>query len=311
MLLRPFRFGTGVFGAASAAEYGDAAKRVEDLGYSTFLLPDHFDSQDGLAPVPALVSAAHATKALRVGSLVFDNDFRHPTMLAKEAATIDLLTDGRLDFGIGAGWNKEEYDQIGLAFESAAVRVARLTEAVTLIKQLWTGEPVTFRGEHYQVTNLINYPVPHQDPHPPIFVGGGGRQLLTMAAREANIVGVVAKALPAGGLNVAEDSEVVLDRKIRWVREAAGDRFDQIELNMLVWKVVVTDKPQTTAAEVATTFGLTTEQVLASPYFLIGSVDGIAQRLVSLRAKYGISYIAVFPEDMNVFAPVVSRLVGT
>lgn len=309
-MTHPFRFGTGVFTASSAQKFAESAKRVESLGYDVFVVPDHFHTE-GLAPVPALLAAANATDHLRVGSTVFDNDFRHPALLAKEAATVDLLTSGRLEFGIGAGWKKKEYDQVGLTWDPASVRVSRLEEAVKLIKSLWTGAPVTFHGSHYRVTDLINYPQPAQRPHPPIFIGGGGRRLLSMAAREADIVGIIARALPEGGLDVSADTEAVLREKIDWVRNAAGNRIADIELQSLIWKVVVTDHRESHARQVADAHRLPEEHVLQSPYFLIGTVDSIAEQLIAQRSAFGLSYFVVYPEDLEAFAPVVARLRGT
>lgn len=309
-LTRPFRFGTGLFKASSAREFADGARRIESLGYDVFVVPDHFHT-DGLGPVAALLAAANATQSLRVGSTVFDNDFRHPALLAKEAATLDLLSEGRLEFGLGAGWKKKEYDQVGLSWDEAAVRVSRLEEAIQLIKRLWSGVPVTFHGDYYHVTDLVNYPAPVQKPHPPIFVGGGGRRLLSIAAREADIVGIIARALPEGGLDVAADSEAMLRQKVDWVRAAAGERLESIELQSLIWKVAVTDRRETQAEQVARAFGRSTEHVLGSPYFLIGSVDAIAEQLQAQRSDYGLSYFVVYPEDFEAFAPVVARLSGS
>lgn len=306
---RPFRFGTGVFATPSAQQFADSARRIESLGYDVFVVPDHFHSE-GLAPVPALLAAANATTDLRVGSTVFDNDFRHPALLAKEAATLDLLSDGRLEFGLGAGWKKREYDQVGLTWDEARVRVSRLGEAIQLIKRLWSGAPVTYHGEHYRVTDLVNYPRPVQKPHPPVFIGGGGERLLSMAAREADIVGVIARALPGGGLDVAADSHALLRRKVEWVRAAAGDRLAEIELQSLVWKVAVTDHPDSRADQVARAYGLPIEHVLNSPYFLIGSVDTIVEQLLEQSDTYGLSYFVVYPEDFEAFAPVVAKLRG-
>lgn len=309
-MARPFRFGTGIFATSSAQAFADSAKRIESLGYDVFVMPDHFHTE-GLAPVPALLAAANATRDLRVGSTVFDNDFRHPALLAKEAATLDLLSAGRLEFGLGAGWKKKEYDQVGLTWDEAGVRVSRLEEAIQLIKRLWSGAPVTFHGEHYHVTDLVNYPRPVQTPHPPVFIGGGGRRLLSIAAKEADIVGFIAKALPRGGLDVGADSDALLRQKIEWVREAAGERMSAIELQSLIWKVAVTDNRESRAGEVARAYGLPLEHVLGSPYFLIGSADAIVEQLLAQRTTYGLSYFVVYPEDFDAFAPVVARLRGT
>jgi probable F420-dependent oxidoreductase len=308
--LRPFRFGAGAFVTGSRVEWEEQARRVEALGYDTLLMPDHFDPHL-FALTPAVVAAALATTTLRVGSIVYDNDFRHPAMLAKETATIDVLTDGRLEVGIGAGWKKGEYDQASIPFDPPGTRAGRLEEAVRIIKGLWDGGPFTFTGRHYSIQEMENGPRPVQRPHPPIHIGAGGKRLLSFAAREADIIGIIAQSLPAGGLDVASDSEERLARQVGWVREAAGERFDQLELGALVWKVAVTDDPRGVAEEIAATSGVTPEHVLGSPYFLVGSVDGIVERLVMLRERFGLSYYSIFPNDVEAFAPLVARLSGT
>jgi probable F420-dependent oxidoreductase len=306
---RPFRFGACALSATSSAEWAERARRTEALGYATFVIPDHFGPS--FAPIPALTAAALATTSLRVCCGVFDNDFRHPAVLAREAATLDLLSDGRFEFGIGAGYNKEEdYDRTGIPFDSPSVRVERLEEAVQLIKRLWEGPPVTFSGHHYQVQNLKGFPRPVQRPHPPIYIGAGGKRLLSFAAREADIVGLIAQALPAGGLAIAADTEAVLAQKVGWVREAARERIGQIELALLLFNVEVTAMRGAGADEAARPRGLTPDQVLASPYFQVGSVDTIADNLVSLRERFSISYFCVFPHDVDEFAPVVAKLAG-
>jgi probable F420-dependent oxidoreductase len=306
---RPFRFAAGGFTAVSKHAWAEYARRVEALGYATLLVPDHVANVP-FAPVPALVAAADATTTLRVTCTVFANDFRHPAVLAKEAATADVLTDGRFEFGLGAGLDKAEYDQAGLPFDPPAVRVARMEEGLRVIKALWTGEPVHHQGTYYTIAGLVGAPAPVQRPHPPIFVGGGGKRLLSCAAREATIVGILPKALSGGGLDWAASTEAILAEKVGWVREAAGDRFAALELALLVFKVVVTDHSRGATEQVGRGFGLTPEQVLAAPDFLIGSVDQIVERLHGLRDRYGISYVSVFPEDMEAFAPVVARLAG-
>lgn len=309
-MARPFRFGGGLLNAASAAEWADAARALESSGYDVLWTGDHF-SPNLLAPVPALLAAAQATSRLRVACTVFDNDFRHPAALAKEVATVDLLSNGRFEFGIGAGYNKAEYDAVGLAFETPAVRVSRLTEALLIIKGLWGESPFSFSGRHYCITNLDSQPKPLQRPHPPIFIGSGGKRLLTFAAREANIVAVGPRgARPGGGINLEEETEEWLGEKTKWVREAAGDRFDDLELAMLVWAVVITDDPRSAAERLAEQRSRPVDEILASPYFLIGTLDEIVERLEDLRARFGISYFSVFPRDTRTFAPVVERLAG-
>ncbi|MHB8647734.1 MAG: TIGR03621 family F420-dependent LLM class oxidoreductase [Thermomicrobiales bacterium] len=316
---RPFRFVTGAPVTASVAEYTESARRVEALGYSTFTTGDHFVS--GFEAGPAMTAAALATSTLHVTCTVFDNDFRHPALLAKVAATVDVLSGGRLELGIGAGWRKSEYDQVGIPFDPPGVRVSRMEEAVHIIKGLWSDGPFTFSGRHYTISELDGVPKPVQRPHPPIFIGGGGKRLLSFAAREADIVGLLGQALPGGGLDMIV-SEAALAEKVGWVRAAAGERFDQLELSMLMWSVVVTDNRHSAAerladsgagglaARLAGTRGVTAEQVLACPYFLIGSIEQIVEQLLALRARHGISYIEVFSHDMEAFAPVVARLAG-
>src|SRR5207253_1770645 len=239
--MRPFRFGINVRTAASQAEWADKARKVEALGYAVLLVPDHL--ADLLAPFPALAAAAAATTRLRVGTAVLNNDFRHPALLAREAATLDVLSDGRLELGLGAGHMQSEYEQAGLAFDPGALRVERLGEAVVIAKRLLEGESVTFAGRHYRVTNHTIHPLPVQRPRPPIFIGGSAPRLLALAAKEADIVGLTGIAFRRSGAvrDVSDWKAAVVDERVRLVREVAGDRFDCIELNALVQRVVVTD----------------------------------------------------------------------
>ena len=307
-MVRPFRFGIVSAETESGGAWTEFARRAEALGYATLLVPDHYFTQ--LAPVPAMMAAAAVTTTLRVGCTVFANDFRHPALLAKEAATLDVLSGGRLEFGIGAGWWKGEYDQVGIPFDPPAVRVARMEEGLRVIKGLWEEEPVTFAGAYYTISGLEGTPKPVQRPHPPIYVGGAGKRLLSWAAREADIVGFVSRARPEGGIDWTEGTEDALARKLGWVRAAAGDRIDQIELALLFQGTAVTDRPQAAAAKLAPEFGLTAEQVLASTEFALGSVDQIVERLLALRERHGISYFKVGYPQMEAFAPVLARLAG-
>src|SRR5260370_27161029 len=187
-LMKRFRFGVQVSQVESAPQWRDKARKLEDLGFSTLFMPDHFGQE--LAPLPAIAMAAAHTTTLRVGSLVFDNDYKHPAILAKEAATIDLLCDGRLELGIGAGWMRTDYDQLGLPYDSPPVRVDRFEEALHVIKQGFTGEQFTYRGAHYRITDYASWPKPVQQPGPPLLIGGGRQRVLSIAAREADIVGI-------------------------------------------------------------------------------------------------------------------------
>jgi len=305
--LRPFRFGGSSHASATAAEYAEAARRVEDLGYDTFVMPDHFE-QGWFAVGPALVAAACATTTLRVGSLVYCNNFRHPALLAREAATVDVLSEGRLEFGIGAGYYLPEYSQTGIELPPAPARVESLRETLTIIKGLWSSGPLTFGGEHYSIAEMEGWPKPIQQPHPPIQVGGGRKRMLELAAQQADIVGIIAQSRKAGGIDYGRDTDAVVAEKVGWVREAAGERFAQLELAVLIWRVVVTDHRRSAAEDIAPRRGMTAEQVLASPYFLVGSLASILEDVQALRERHAISYLTVFPTDIEAFAPVVAQL---
>ena len=295
--MKPFRFGVSVRSARSWAEWADKARKLEDLGYSVLAVPDHLT--DLLAPMPALVGAAAATKRLRVGTMVLNNDFRHPVLTAREGATLDFLTDGRLELGLGAGHMKSEYDQAGLAFDPGATRVER--------------ESVTFAGRHYRVTDHPIHPLPVQRPRPPIFIGGSAPRLLALAAKEADIVGLTGIAFRRGGAvrDVSDWKAAVVDERVQLVREAAGDRYDCLELNALVQRVVVTDDRRTAAEELARRWDqLSPEEIRESPYVLIGTVEQLVEDLQARRARWGISYYVIFEPYIDAFAPVVSRLAG-
>jgi probable F420-dependent oxidoreductase len=311
---RPFRFAVGVRHAQSRAEWVEKARKVEALGYATLTVPDHL--ADLLAPMPALISAAEATKSLRVGTNVLNNDLRHPVLVAREAAAVDLLTDGRLQLGLGAGSLKSEYDEAGLRFDRGAIRVERLGEAVAVIKRLLNGEQVAFAGRHYRVTGHKIAPLPAQKPHPPLLIGGNGRKLLELAAREADIVGFSGITFRQGGAAPPDLSgwrAPGVDERVRLVREAAGEaRFARLELNALVQRVVVTENRRKAAEELAASWPqLSPGEILETPYVLIGTIDQMAEDLRARRERWGISNYAVHEPYMDVFAPVVARLAGT
>jgi probable F420-dependent oxidoreductase len=309
--MKPFRFGVGVGPSRSRAEWAEKARRLEGLGYDTLSVPDHL--ADFFSPMPALVSAAEATTTLRVGTNVLNNDFRHPVLVAREAATVDLLTGGRLQLGLGAGHMQSEYDQAGLGFDSGSTRVERLAEAVTVIKGLLGGEQVTFAGRHYRVTAHTIYPLPVQRPHPPIVVSGNGRRLLTLAAREADIVGLSGITFRSGGTAPDLSGWKVsgVDERVRLIREVSGDRYAGLELNILVQRVVVTDHRLQAAEEMAGRWNqLTPDEILESPYVLIGTENQLVEDLQARRARWGMSYFSVFEPYSSVLAPVVARLGG-
>jgi probable F420-dependent oxidoreductase len=293
--------------AESKEEWITKARRAEQLGYAVLLVPDHFGEQ--LAPIPALLSAAEATTTLRVGSYVLDNDFRHPVMLAKEAATLDHLSGGRFELGVGAGWLRSEYEQAGIPYEPGAIRVKRLEETLQIVKGLFAEEPLTFSGTHYTIKDLNGSPKPLQQPHLPLLVGGASKRILSLAAREASIVSVSAKVLPDGsGLDVTDTTPMATLQKIEWIRLAAGERFLQLELNMIMFAVVVTEDRLSATQQLAEGFKTTTEQVLTIPHCLVGTPDQMCEDLRQRREQYGISYIGIFEESMEAFAPVVARL---
>jgi probable F420-dependent oxidoreductase len=310
--MRPFRFGVNVRTAASQAEWANKARKVEALGYAVLLVPDHL--AELLAPLPALAAAAAATTRLRVGTAVLNNDLRHPALLAREAATLDVLSDGRLELGLGAGHMRSEYEQAGLAFDPGATRVERLGEAVVIVKRLLEGESVTFAGRHYRVTGHSIHPRPVQRPRPPVLIGGNAPRLLTLAAREADIVGLTGIAFRRGGQepDVSDFRAAVVDERVRLVRETAADRFDRLELNALVQRVVVTDDRRKAAEELATGrwARLAPDEILASPYALVGTVDQMVDDLRGRRERWGISYIMTHEPFMDALAPVVARLAG-
>lgn len=309
---RPFRFGVSPGYAESRADWVGKARKAEELGYSTFLVPDHFVNP--LGTVPALAIAAEATRTLRVGSYVFDNDFRHPAMLAKEAATLDLLSDGRFELGLGAGWHGPEYEQTGIPFDPPGVRVGRLEESIRIIKALFGEEPVTFSGQHYTIKELLGQPRPVQRPHPPIFLAGGSKRLLSLAAREADIVGLHLRTYADGsGGDMSSASAKAMVEKLGWVREAAGERFDRLEFNVLVRWHEFGDNPRTLAEDIAARKGdpaLTPDVLLSSPYALLGTVGSMAEALEERRELYSVSYVVVLDEQMEAFAPVVALLTG-
>ena len=284
---------------------------MESLGYSTLYITDHFGDQ--LSPVAALMSAADATSTLRVGSLVFDNDYRHPVVLAKEAATLDLLSDGRLDFGLGAGWLATDYEQTGIPFDPPGTRIERMAEALQIIKAFFAGGSVSFTGKHYKIAGVEAMPSAVQKPHPPIILGGGGRRMLRLAAREADIVSINYK-LSEGRINrklISTGQADATDEKLGWIKEAAADRLSEIELSVSIFVANVTDDRDALAAAMASGSGSEPSAVLETPHFLIGTVEQMIEDLQARRERYGISYVIVPGEIAQSLAPIVKRLTGT
>ncbi len=308
---RPFRFGVLAAKARSSSEWTDTARKAEDLGYSTLVMPDHFGDQ--LSPIAALSTAAAVTETLRVGTLVFANDFRHPAVLAKETATLDLLSDGRLEVGLGAGWMSADYSWTGIVEDRPGVRIDRMIEAIAVLRGLWGDGAFSFDGEHYTITEMNGRPKPAQPGGPPLVVGGGGKRVLSTAARLADIVGVNPNVGEGnvGPEAIASMSADATDEKLGWVRAAAGDRFDEIEISILKFVTVVTDDRAATAEKVGGAMGMDAATLLASPHTLVGSAEQIADELVEQRERWQGSYVTVQSDALETFAPVVAALAGT
>jgi probable F420-dependent oxidoreductase len=307
---RPLRFGVITSHAPDGLAWRERARRAEELGYSSLLMPDHFQDQWG--PIVGLTVAAEATTSLRVGTLVFDNDYRHPVVLAKELTSLDRATGGRLEVGMGAGWKRTDYDEAGIPYDRPGVRIERMAEALTVMRALWASdEPVVFTGTHYQIQGAVGTPRPHQGP-PPVCIGGGGRRILSLAAREADIVSVNA-TLTAGelGAGVAESATPrAFDEKIGWIRDAAGDRMGAIELQCHCPFVMVTPDAASIAERMGSGFGLSAAEALDVPLTLFGTVEELADRVEARRDRYGFSYWIVPDDAMEAFGPVVARLAG-
>ncbi|MGV3760045.1 MAG: TIGR03621 family F420-dependent LLM class oxidoreductase [Actinomycetota bacterium] len=307
---RRFRFGIQLSTAPDAAGWAEQARLAEDLGYDTLFLPDHFGDQ--LAPVPALMAAADATTELRLGALVFDNDYKHPVVLAKELATIDRLSGGRVEVGLGAGWMASDYEQSGIPMDPPGVRVDRLEEGIAVVKGCFGPGPFSFEGRHYRITGYDGLPKPVQTP-PPLIIGGGARRVLSIAAREADIVGIN-PSIHSGQVDAAaaqDGAAARTDQKVEWVREAAGDRYADLELNLLQFAGIVTDDRAGTAEMMAPLFGLPPEEVETYPHACIGTVDQIVEDLQARRERWDVSYIVFQGDAMEPMGPVVARLRGT
>ena len=314
MTTRPFTFLADARDPMPGRELAELARRAESMGFHSLVIPDHLIPQ--LSPVPAMATIAAATTTLRIGTFVLNNDLRHPAVLAQDLASLDVLSEGRLDIAMGSGWNQPEYAAIGLAFESVATRGARLAEAIAVLKGCFGDGPFSFAGEHYTITDYDAGPKPVQRPHPPLLIGGGGRRTLSLAAREANIIGLAPRILGEQRSDPRSITFEATAEKIAWVREAAGERFADLTFNIYpsAWPVTVTDDVGAEARSIIDYLkGRTgielTEAVLDSPHLFIGSVDRFVEKFESLRERLGITSIMVGGVDE--LAPVVERLAGT
>jgi probable F420-dependent oxidoreductase len=314
---RSFRFGVIHEHSQSSAAWASHVRRVEDLGFSTFLIRDHFVADffgDQPAPLVALASAAALTTRLRLGTMVLAVDYRHPVMLAKEAATLDLVSGGRLELGLGAGWLRREYETTGLTFDSAGTRIERLEETIRIIDGLFGAGPISFAGKHYTVTDLDGHPKPVQRPRPPILIGGGRRRVLTLAGRSADIVGILTTSVATGTV-VDEASERLAEsvaQKLAWVREGAGARYPDIELSLIPTLVFEEDQKGAASNLIAARgwTGVSVADVLAMPSVFIGSVSQIVDQMEERRALYGFSYYVVSDRQLDRVAPLVAHLTG-
>jgi probable F420-dependent oxidoreductase len=272
---RPFRFGVKFRRAESQAALAERARRIEAAGYSTLLFSDHF--WEVLAPLPMAMAAAAATTSLRVGTNVLGNDFRHPVVLAKESATVDVLSGGRFELGHGAGWMADDYRQAGIQMDSPGTRIERMAEALEVMKALWQPGVVDYRGKHYTIDGLEGWPKPHQPGGPPILIGGGGRRILGVAARLADIVGI--NPIAASGIHDRETNRdgtpEATDRKVAWLREAAGARIDEIEISMNAYIAEVTDERGAAERLMSARFDLPAEEAVKVPHGWVGPIEKI------------------------------------
>ncbi len=313
--MRPFKFLADARDPMPGRDLAALARRAEAMGFHALVIPDHLIPQ--LSPVPAMATIAAATERLRIGTFVFNNDLRHPAVLAQDLASLDVLSEGRLDIAMGAGWNTPEYDAIGLPFDPVGTRVSRLAEAVVVLKGCFADGAFSFAGEHYTITDYDAGPKPVQRPHPPLMIGGGGRRTLTLAAREANVVGLAPRTLGTQRVDPSSITWAATAEKIEWVREAAGDRFADLEFNVYpsARPVTLTDDARGAARDgiaylkARTGVELTETEALESPHLFIGSIDGLVEKFQALREGLGISSIMV--GDVDELAPVVERLSGT
>ena len=307
--MRTFRFGAQL-GAATGEEWHRQLVSAHDLGYSIVTLADHFGGR--LAPLTALAAAADRAE-LRLGTLVLANDFRHPAVLAKEIASLDQLSGGRCELGIGAGWLADDYRSSGIPMETPGVRIDRLEEAIAILKGLWGPTRFNYQGRHYSV-DLDGRPKPVQTPHPPILIAGGSERILRLAGKEADIVGISVR-LDEGHRSQLDKGVVsatpeVVEQKLTWIREGAGGRYDDIELNVLVFEAHVTDSPSAVLHRIGNETGTDPDVVGESPQVLVGSVEEICETMERRRELFGISYYTFYEPDLVTMAPVVARLTG-
>ncbi|MGN5239280.1 MULTISPECIES: TIGR03621 family F420-dependent LLM class oxidoreductase [unclassified Rhodococcus (in: high G+C Gram-positive bacteria)] len=319
-MTRPFRFAVQATSATTATEWRDTARRIEDLGYSTLFLSDHYlgagpaQQKSGwppqyLAPIAAMSVAAAVTTTLRVGCRVFCTDYHVPGVLIKEAATLDMLSDGRFEFGIGCGWSEAEYDAMGIPFAPAPERVSKLEEVVALYKAHCTGEPLDLDGGHVTARDYAGLPLPVQKPHPPIIIGGSRKRVLSLAGREADIASISTvsfEQVNAQGRTAQQEAI----KRLQFVRDAAGDRFPDLDIESSPFFVKITDDPHTALSKIASRLRISADGLADHPNVLVGNVDEVADQLLKRRETFGANYISVQQNNFEGFAPVAQRLAG-
>jgi probable F420-dependent oxidoreductase len=309
-MTHPFRFGVQVDAPFEGMTWADTCRKVESLGYSTLFVPDHFD--EGLGPIAAMAAAAAVTTELIVAPLVLDCDYRHPAVLSRELATIDQISEGRLEVGIGAGWKATDYEHSGIPMDRPGVRVDRMVEHAAILKSLLAGETTTFHGQHYQVTDLPGTPACHTPGGPKFLVGGGAPRVLRFAGKFADIVGVNA-SIHSGEIDTDAALDGMaerIDQKVEWVKEGAGARFPEIEINAWLAALEVTDDRAGMADLMSQLFGAPPAEVLQSPLALVGTLAEMTVTLEERRERWGYSYHCVPGDKAEAFAPVVADLAG-
>ncbi len=301
---KPFRFGVVFTEIHDPRRWTEIARRLEGEGFATLLSADHYGNP--LSCGPLLATAASVTTTLRVGSCVYNNDLRHPALLAKEAATIDVLSGGRMELGIGAGWNKPEYDMVGLPFDPPGTRADRFEEGVEIITRLFTGEQVSYEGQHYRINGMKGIPLPLQQPIP-LLIGGGGPRMIRFAARKANIIGIIPRSLPGGGINRSEFAVESLDTKIKLLDAAiieSGRTDGGPERSHLLFGLY------SSTADPSPQRWIPPDLVATSPYALVGDTEAMVDTLFAMRERWGITYPVCFDDDLEQFIPVVRKLAG-
>lgn len=308
-MLRPFRFSTQTGGAPTSEEWYARAKRIEALGYDTLAMPDHMVG-GAWAAMPALAALAPVTTKLRLGTLVMDNDFRNPVVFAREVAVLDVVSGGRFELGMGAGWLDRDYAGTGIPMDRGRVRVERLAEAIRLMKRLFVEEQVDLAGRYYRVQKAECRPKTVQQPHPPILIAGGGTQLLTLAAQEADIVAIVAAGITGSGTLPVEAVRLeTMADQAALVRRVAGSRADEIELSMFL-DCVITDDREKTISAMAEAAKVRPELLAESAYRGIGTIEEITAHIRTVRDAVGVTYVCLRGPDVEKLGPVVAALSG-